>query len=191
MNNFFSNRSEHSSHIYIADYTQQTQSERGVEISDDPFNDIQYCTFKNPRNTTCWGINFERNSGVFRIDGTSQSAPQCECMIASKNAQKKAWVCLMEMKYCLEKNVDSNSENAFNQLIACFNYLKGKGIIDLKRHRVYLNISIPDHSNKQPFNSFSFSQNRILELKKNERVQFLGYNEIKILNEAYLEPSLT
>ena len=186
MNRHFSHISSHSSHFYIADYTEQTRSVKGVEISDAPFYDIHYCTVNNPRSIECWAVNFERNSSVFKIAETSEQASQCECMIASKNAQKKGWVCLIELKYCLEKNVENNSENAFNQLVACFDYLKSRGILDLKIHRIYLNISIPDHSNKQPFNNFSFSQDRIIDLKKTKSVQFLGFNEIRILNESYL-----
>ena len=186
MNRHFSNISSHSAHFYIADYTEQTQSVKGVEISDKPFDDIHYCTINNPRSIECWCVNFERNRSVFKISETSEYASQCECMIASKNAQKKGWVCLIELKYCLEKNVENNSENAFNQLVACFVFLKSKGIIDLKKHRVYFNISIPDHSSKQPFNSFSFSQDRILDLNKTKSVHFLGYNEIKVLNESCL-----
>ena len=186
MNKHFSNISTHISHIYIADYTEQTRSAQGVEISDTPFDDIQYCTVNNPRNIECWGVNFEKNRSIFKLEGTKDYAPQCECMIVSKNAHKKSWVCLMELKYCSEKNVESNSEDAFKQLTNCFDYLKDKGIIDLKTHRVYFNISIPDHSNKQPFNSFSFSQDRIINLKKTKFVQLLGFNEIKVLNECYL-----
>ena len=186
MNKHFANISLHSSHIYVADYTLSTQSDKGVEISDTPFNDIHYCTLNNPRGIECWGVNFEKNRGVFRTEETGEQASQCECMVASKNAQKKGWVCLMELKYCLEKNIESNSENAFNQLTACFDYLKNKGIINLKIHRVYFNISIPDHSSKQPFNRFSFSQDRIIDLKKTKSIQFLGLNEIRVLNESYL-----
>ena len=186
MNKHFPNILSHSSHIYIADYTNQEQSAKGVEISDTPFTDIQFCTVNNPKDIECWSVNFEKNQGVFRCTDTEKQAKQCECMVAAKNAQKKGWVCLMELKYCLEKNIENNSEEAFKQLTNSFKLLKDKRIIDLKKHRVYFNISIPDHSNKQPFNSFSFSQDKIIELKKIESVQFLGFNEIKVLNEGYL-----
>ena len=189
MNRHFNHISEHSSHIYIADYTQQakqTKSARGVKIRNVPFTDIKFCTVNNPRNIECWGVNFEKNPNVFKSEDTNSSVSQCECMIVSKNAQKKGWVCLMELKYCLEKNIKRNSGGAFNQLVSCFDYLIGKGIIDLKKHRVYFNISIPDHSSKQPFNSFSFSQDKIIDLKRTKSIQFLGFNEIKILDEGYL-----
>ena len=186
MNNHFTNITSHSSHIYIADYTQQTQSAKGVVISDTHFNDIRYCTINNSNNIECWGVNFEKNRSVFKIAGTGEQVSQCECMIASKNAKKKGWVCLMELKYCSEKNVRGNSVKAFNQLIACFDYLKGKGIINLKKHRVYLNISVPDHSNKQPFNRF-LSPNEIIGLKKTKSVQLLGFNKIEVLDDDYLK----
>ena len=184
MNRYFPDISSHSSHFYIADYTRKTRSAKGVEISDTPFSDIHYCTVSNPRNIECWGVNFEKNQGVFKIANTGEQAKQCECLIASKNAKKKGWVCLVELKYCLEQNVVSNSKDAFNQLIACFDYLKDRDILDLKIHRVYFNISIPDHSNKQPFNNFS--QDITIDLMKNKSIRLLGSNEIKVLNEGYL-----
>jgi hypothetical protein len=187
MNRHFNYISEYSSHIYIADYTQQTQSVGGVEISDTPFDDIKYCTVSNPKNIECWGVNFEKNPNVFKLEDANNPVSQCECMIVSKNnAKEKGWVCLMELKYCLEKNIKKNSKGAFNQLVSTFDYLKGKGIIELKIHRVYFNISIPDHSNKQPFNSFSFSQDKIIDLKRTKSIHFLGFNEIKVLDEGYL-----
>jgi hypothetical protein len=191
MNKHFSNISSHSSNIYIADYTELTKSAKGVEISDAPFSDIQFCTVSNPRGIECWGINFEKNPDVFQITDTEEAqTSQCECMIASKKSQERAWVCLMELKYCSDERIRRRSNEAFKQLTNSFNHLKENGIIDLKKHRVYFIISIPEHSNREPFSSFVFSQDKKLELKKTKKFQLLNYNEIEVLNEGYLRPLL-
>lgn len=185
MNDFFCNTSEHKSHIYIADYTQQTNSERGVEISDIEFDDIQYCQFENNRNIICHGVNFEKNKKAFTAGG--KLVEQCECMIASQKANKKRWLCLVELKYCKDKNIEENAKTAYSQLESTYNYLVESGIIDLNKHRVYFNISIPDHTHKEPFHGFVLSQEDILDIKKRKKIHILGYNTVGILNESYLE----
>jgi hypothetical protein len=184
MNKIFPHVSEHNSHVYIADYTESTKSAKGVEISDAKFPDIKCCTFKNDRRVACWGINFEKNKRIFKIG--RGKVDQCECMLVSKDAKKKGWLCLVELKYCKEKNVDTNAYDAYGQLKATFDHLVSKDIISLANHRVYFNISIPDHSNKEPFLNFIFSQDDILEIKSREKIHVLGYNTIEILNEGYL-----
>ena len=94
---------------------------------------------------------------------------------------------MVELKYCLEKNVESNSGAAFAQLNNTLDFLKEKGVLDSDNYRIYLNISIPDHSNKEPFLSFISTQDDVLDKLKNERVQVLGYNQVLILNEGFIK----
>lgn len=166
---------------YVADYTNQTQNEAGVCLSETAPEDIHYFHLVNRHNVEYWGVNFEENAGFFE-----KGINQCECMFASKNAKKKGWGCLVELKYCLKKNVAGNSESAFVQLKNTLAYLTRKEVVSTARHRVYLNISIPDHSHKEPFLSFISTQDETLNALKANRVQILGYNEVLILNESYL-----
>ena len=168
--------------VYVADYTNQTLSKEGVRILEAEPSDINYFHLVDKKRIEYWGVNFEENTKFFE-----QGINQCECMFASKNARNKRWVCLVELKYCLEKNVEINSENAFLQLRNTMSYLVGKDVIDLKHHRVYLNISIPDHSHKEPFLSFISTQDEVLTALEENRIQVLGYNEVLILNEGYLK----
>ena len=168
--------------VYVADYTNQTQSKVGVCILETEPSDISYFHLVDKKRIEYWCVNFEENTNFFE-----QGVNQCECMFASKNARKKGWVCLVELKYCLEKNVEINSENAFSQLKNTMAYLIDKDVIELKRHRVYLNISIPDHSHKEPFLSFMSTQDDVLNALEEKRIQVLGYNEVLILNEGYLK----
>lgn len=177
----FNNVKSFDGDAYVVDYTNLTHSEKGVEISSVK-PDIHYFHLINKKHVEYWGVNFEENAKFFE-KGTNQ----CECMFVSKNARKKGWSCLVELKYCLEKNITGNSESAFLQLKGTLSYLIEKNVIDLKRHRVYLNISIPDHSHKEPFLSFMATQDETISALAEHKIMVLGYNEVLILNEGFLK----
>lgn len=176
----FSNYYELTGDAYLMDYTQSTGSRQKVCISETAPDDITCFHLLNPRNVAYWAINFEENPAVLK------GSDQCECMFASSKATSKGWVCLVELKYCLEKNIEGNSEHAFKQLWDTLDKLIELHIIDYKSHRIYLNISIPDHSYRAPFTAFQNSQDELLEVLETHKVKLLGYNEALILNEAFI-----
>ena len=175
-----------TSDCYVADFTKQTQSQRGVELSESPFEDIHSFHLSNPNQIEYWGVNFEEHQSFFKDPGSVDVVSQCECMFVSKNARKKGWVCLVELKYCEEHNIERNSDKAYDQLVVTLDFLLKKNVLSLRDHRFYLNISVPDHSNKEPFSSFQNTQDRLLSLKK-RGVFLLGYNNVLIFNEAFIK----
>lgn len=185
INKTFPNMPIHHSDLYVADYTQQTNSERGVEISEVAFADIESCHFKNPNKIKFASINNEKHRNVFSSDD-GKSVTQCDYMAVSLNAKKKGWICLVEFKYCMEKNVVDNAIGAYSQIRKTFDFLVSKSILNLDTHRIYFNVSIPDHSHKEPFSSFVFSQDEIIETKRKDKIHLLGYNELTIYNEGRL-----
>lgn len=166
---------------YVMDYTQATASQRKVCITQNAPEDIAYFHLINPRKVDYWAINFEENAAVLK------GSDQCECMFASSKATSKGWVCLVELKYCLEKNIKGNSEHAFRQLHDTLKKLVELQIIDHHSHRIYLNISIPEHSYRAPFTAFQNTQDELLEILEEHKVKLLGYNEALILNEGYIK----
>lgn len=109
-------------------------------------------------------------------------------MFVSSRASSKGWVCLVELKYCLEKNIERNAGDAFKQLYETLNKLVELNIVDYKSHRIYLNISIPEHSHRAPFTAFQNTQDDLLECLYTHKVKVLGYNEVLILNECFIRP---
>lgn len=103
--------------------------------------------------------------------------------------KKKGWVCLIEMKYCLEKNIEDNAQKAYKQLFETMTYLKEKGVLNEKDYRFYLNYSVPDYSNREPFSAFRFTPEELLCYKK-QGMSILGYNNLLILNEGYIKVPL-
>lgn len=179
----FANHQEMEGDAYVMDYTEATKSKQKVCITPTPPKDIAYFHLINPRKTAYWAVNFEENSAVLK------GSDQCECMFASSRATSKGWVCLVELKYCLEKNIKRNSEHAFKQLYDTLDKLVELNIIDYQSHRIYLNISIPEHSEKAPFTAFQNTQDELLDVLEKRKVKLLGYNEALILNEGYIKPT--
>ena len=186
MNNVFPLAKVYNVDCYVADYTEQTKSQKGVEISVSKFEDIASFHLKNPNLIEFWGINFEECDSFFKDSETGVKISQCECMFASKNAKKKGWICLVELKYCKEKNIGNNSEKAYDQLFTTLDFLKEKGVLCPKTHRIYLNYSVPDYSNKEPFAAFRYTPEELMNYKK-QGIQILGYNNVLIFNEGFIK----
>lgn len=178
----FAKHKEITGDAYIMDYTQATASKQKVCIKEEEPDDIACFHLINPRGVAYWAVNFEENPAVLK------GSDQCECMFASSKASSKGWVCLVELKYCLEKNIEGNAEHALKQLYETLDKLIELEILDYKSHRIYLNISIPEHSHKSPFTSFQNTQDGLLENLYTHKVKVLGYNEALILNECFIRP---
>lgn len=185
MNNYFERARLYEADCFVADYTLQTKNQRGVELSETPFTDIAFFHLANPAAIAYWGVNFEEHAAFFKDPVTHKTLSQCECMFVSHHANRKAWVCLVEMKYCLENNIKSNAYKAYGQLQDTLTYLKANGVLNDEKHRFYLNYSVPDYSNREPFTSFLFTPEDLLEYKR-KGISLLGYNNVLVLNEEYV-----
>lgn len=177
----FTHYQEMNGDAYVMDYTKQTQSRKKVCITSTPPEDITYFHLINQRKIAYWAVNFEENPSVLK------GSDQCECMFASSKATSKGWICFVELKYCLEYNIERNATHAFEQLHTTLDQLVKKDIIDHRSHRIYFNISMPDHSDKAPFIAFRATQDALLTVLEEYKVHLLGYNEALILNEGFLK----
>lgn len=177
----FTHYKEMDGEAYVVDYTEATRSAQKVHITETPPPDIGYFHLTNPRRVNYWAINLEENPAVLK------GFNQCECMFASSKSTHKGWVCLVELKYCKERNIEKNSEGAFKQLHETLKRLVELNILDYQSHRIYLNISIPEHSHREPFTAFQNLQDEQLERLQKHKVKLLGYNKALILNESYIK----
>jgi len=169
-----------SSNIYVADYTQQTFSQKGVVIQDEPFSDIQYFELHNGRCLPIVAVNFEHNKGFF-----PKGIRDCECLLRIKDVND-GWMLLCELKYCMSNNIDYNADEAYKQLKSTWQLMLDRKLFDKRHTRSYLNISVPDHSDKAPFISFRATQNDQLRWLKRNRIHLLGYNDLLVVNEGRL-----
>lgn len=178
---------------YVADYTEAWQQAHkaglpepensGVVISEQPFADIKSFHLKNDKQVGYWGVNLEKNKSLF-----ASGEKDCECVFQSAKFKKKGWLLLLELKYCKdeERNLADNLDKAVKQVTQTYHTLSNNGIVNPEQLRVYCNIAAPK-SGKEPFTSFLTTQDSEKRLLDNHKIHLLGYNEVLILNEAYIK----
>lgn len=167
---------------YVADYTDRTSSERGVEISEEPFDDIGYFHLKKKHavGIEYIGVNFEEHP-VF-IKGIQN----CECMFVSKSDKGKPWLMMLEMKYCDSDNIEGYTYKAYTQMRETFDKVEREGVLQAKDYRRYFVYSVPEHTDKIPFGEFTRSQNDTLRQYEEEGIKLIGNNRMLIATPQYL-----
>ncbi|EIY39213.1 hypothetical protein HMPREF1064_00552 [Phocaeicola dorei CL02T12C06] len=170
----FTRYNEMTGDAYVMDYTQATAGKRKVCIKEEDPDDIASFHLINPRKTTYWAVNFEENPAVLK------GSDQCECMFVSSRASSKGWVCLVELKYCLEKNIERNAGDAFKQLYETLNKLVELNIVDYKSHRIYLNISIGKF--------YQFNLSSCIRQQNSLTAQFVSFSLSNLANIFYPPP---
>lgn len=176
------------SDAWVADYTEMSkglpaEERRGVVIQALPFSDICAFHLSNPQKLEFFGVNFEKNAGFF-----PQGVKDCECMFKS-DTKDKGWLLLCELKYCLEGNIGGNASKAYKQLTETWSLLSSRHLFNKKHCHCWLNISVPDHSDKAPFTSFLLSQDDKISWCKEHKVHLLGVNDVVVINKGILQVS--
>lgn len=169
--------------VYVADYTNQTNSARKLEFFEEPPVDIDYFHLVNRQFIPIYGVNFEKNSSF--VDGHKM----CECLFTPQLANNKPWLMLMEMKYCEEDNVYSNSLDAFIKLKRAFAYMHDEmHLLNPQEQNIYLVVSIPNHAELEPFDGFRDmqDQNDAIEAYRQLNVKVFATNTVLIATPNYL-----
>ena len=180
MNRFFSVVKDHTSNLYIADYTLQSNGQKKVQISNTPFTNIPFFSINNPTNHFFQSVNFEKN----KLKNCSGNLiKQCECLCASRD--NNGWICLIELKYCTAKNIRGNVSVAYQQLVSTYNFIKSKNVL-AGRKLIYLIFSLPEH-NRAPFENFIFTQAELQRIRRSEGYIIRGINSIEIENATHLK----
>lgn len=171
---------EHASDLYVADYTKQTNSERGVVIASTPPDDIHSFPIQNPNSVNVCTVIFDGKSFIEGDDSLSQ----CECMaFANTSTTNHPWVLLLELKYCQWNNRKSNITKATKQVEKTLGYLKAANAISEKQ-RCYLIVSLPDPNN-QPYDGWGKTPDEKMALKK-QNIFFKATDKIVIENERII-----
>ena len=133
-------------------------------------------------------VNFEHAPAFFTGED-GKKLRNCECMFSSCYAKKKKWALLLEMKYSKEKNIQENAIDALDELEKTRDRLMEKGVLNHDEYRLYFDISFPEHTSREPFQSFLFGPKELLDYKENQKVNLMGYNSVLVANGAYLRPA--
>ncbi len=179
---YFSEAKYYEGDCYVADYTEKSSSERGVEISEEPFEDISYFHLKKANNSHIRyiGVNFEEHTAFIR------GIQNCECMFVSCMEVSKPWLMMLEMKYCEEDNIEGYVYKAYSQMYDTLAKVEREGVLASGDYRKYFVYSVPEHADRAPFGEFTRTQNDTLRAYEEEGIQMIGNNRMLIATSQYL-----
>jgi hypothetical protein len=152
--------------LYLADYTNQTDNLRGVEVFEStPPGDIQCFELENKINLPVSYIVFD-NSSFTSPGGLTLS--QCECVFFPKSATVNSWILFVELKYSEKSNKNNkNLRKAIRQLYRTRTYYYIKGIFS-KSNTCYMVASLPLQA--EPFAQSVISPMDLTKLKSKHNV---------------------
>lgn len=183
MINYFDRSRIFEGDCYVADYTNCTNSRRGVEISETPFADIPFFHLKKQGrgNLRYLGISFE-DYGMF-IKGIDN----CECCFSSLAECNKPWLMMLETKYCTNPdNIEGYVFKANMQMNETLTKMESLGLTDRKHHNVYFVYAVPGHDDEIPFGAFTLSQNDVLKALDESGIHLIGNNTMLIATASRL-----
>ena len=162
--------------LYFADYTNQTNNVRNVEIFENiPPNDIDSFELNNDINLLNGYIKFD-NSSFTRPDGNALS--QCECVVFPEKSIADSWIFFVELKYSNKPYSNNNNiMKAISQLKKTMTYYFNKGIFT-RTNPCYLLASLPMQA--EPFAQTVISPMELQRLKIEQNVILRLQNHAEI-----------
>lgn len=174
--------------IYIADFSDRTQSTRGIEVHTtqpacplDSNKGMDCVIVENPTPIDIDVNIFDNNQ--FK-DEQDNDLRHCECCIFPTVNHDKSWVVMLEIKDCKPKNISDYKDDVIEQIVSTTNIFRQKNIITT--HRVFGVVSIP--RSKVSFNNTIFGMPpEYKSLKKQHKILFAASNMIEIKDNTTIK----
>ena len=182
MEKYFKNSKVLHGDCFVADYTNESNSKRGVVMSDVPFEDIEFFHLKKISNSniTYLAVNFEEYPAFIK------GIQNCECVFNALTERGRSWILFLELKYCNPDNIDDYVFKAYSQMRATLGKLAVLRLVDTAAKNIYFVYASPGNSGKAPFGASVIDQNMVLQKYKEEGIQMLGVNQMLIATPQYL-----
>lgn len=182
---YFSGASILDCSCFVADYTESTKDapvKKGVEISTQPFSDIDYFSLIKDNNQPIPYLAINNEHYTEFIDAKDN----CECMFHSLSEGRKPWSLYLETKYCKEENIDNHSLKAYKQMKSMMDTLDSNGLLDHRTRSNYFVYSVPEHEMQQPFRSWQMTQSETIERLEDDGIILYGNNSVLIATARHL-----
>lgn len=177
-----------SAKIYLADFTERTDSKRKVEFHEttpqepNSDKDMDCLIFNNPLQLSVVCNIFDDHQ--FKCED-GKDLPHCECVLFPESKRDDIGAAFVEIKDCKPKNVSVYKNKVKSQIISTVHIFREQGIIG-QRQCVYGIVSFP-RIKKMSFNHTIFSDvTEYKELYHKYRIHFLPTNNVSIVNERKL-----
>ncbi len=181
--------SSEAPNIYVADFTERTESRRKIEIHENlPFTpdgttEMDCLHIENP---IPLAIDFNLFDDNQFKDEHQKDCPHCECCLFPSENDDKTWIAFIEIKDCKPKNISDYKNKMKEQILSSLSLFRKQGII-AETKKVYGIISCPRH--KTAFNDAIFvDRAEYKRLFHNHKISFLVTNEISVLNNNRIIP---
>ena len=180
----------HAGTLYVADFTERTQSVRGVEIHEtapltpDSAKDMDCFVMQNPKGI---GIQYNIFDGSQFKDAEGKEVQHCECCLFPETETDGAWVVFLEIKDCKPKNISEHKDKAKEQIVSSVNWFRNKGVV-VSGQNIYGILSFP-RKGKLAFNQTIFEDHtEYKRLYKQHKIHFYATNEVSAKNEKSVIP---
>ncbi len=164
--------------LYVADYTERTNSVRSVEVHNVKPVDIDTLIIQNP-------AEIDISTSIFTshcfIDKNGGESLQCECITYPTVLSANSWLLFVEIKDCKPKNAANYHGEAKEKIIANVQLFRDKKIID-KDKIVYAVVSFPRKA-KTNFHNHLIKASEWKKFRDDYKIMIKGTNEITIKNE--------
>lgn len=181
-----------STEVYVADFSERTNSARGVEFHPShpscPKTEGQLMDcllIRNPKELPLSFIPFENH--LFK-DEQGNGMEQCECCFfpSLTDSTDSNFISFVEIKDCKSKNLSVHKDKAKSQLTTSIHEFRRKDIIAAKQ-RVYGIISFP-RMKKLSFNQTLLEDyTEYKRMYKQEKIHLLITNEVTVVSEGKVE----
>ncbi|MDR2232119.1 MAG: hypothetical protein LBE56_03230 [Tannerella sp.] len=125
-------------HIYVADLSNITKNQQGINIFDTQPFEVEALHIENP--------NLDISATFFLpqcfLDENGKEIESCEGVFYLTDSTDKTWVLFIELKDCKVKNISRHSQKAIEQIKSTVQFFRDKKIIR-KNKIVYANIAFP------------------------------------------------
>lgn len=188
---------KYSSTVYVADFTNYNSQNAhakaehsGVYISETPSDIIGSFELSNPRSLDFRAVNFEENKALFK--DSFKTITQCECLFEALRHDhgKKHWAMLLELKYCLGKNVYTHVRDALVQIRNTYIYLCDvKGVLNPNDLNLYWVISTPEAECEYDFiDGAFFDQDELIDIRMKYSASLFYTNVVEVQTSSHLRP---
>lgn len=171
--------------IYIADFSRDSDSKRGVEVSDKAFEGIKYLCVDNRTKTPLSFAHIPLNGIWFkrRSNGDWGDQERCEgCLFADIDIEENPFLLFVEIKHCQPKIISRYFEQTKNQILNTVKNFRKDGVITEKK-KVFAIISFPNRD-KTAFNDFLFANDLGIQKREFEtnHINIIGTNRVEIID---------
>jgi hypothetical protein len=169
--------------VFVADFTDFSKSERGLEAHTIKPSDIESFVIENPASVTFLFAPFAANQ---LLNAEWKEIEHCECVFFPNDYEMDiSWLLFLELKHSKAHKSGGHLQKAMGQLFSTLDYFRANAIISPTK-TVHLVVSIPNRY-KVPFENSLLTPAELKEIRKQHHAIVRGTNQVLIESNQKLK----